>query len=207
MFINPKTIRTIEQNMNWIITALIFFLIGIFAAIFVSGNEEFFLTELTESQHEFLQEMADMIFSGSPLKGISLLFVNNLLASLRAMLFGIFLGLPPLMGLFTNGALLGTLVVELGRESIPAFTFISVGILPHGIFELPAFLISASFGLKTGFHLLFPFPQKKRIESLKIVWREFFTVFPLIIFLLLIASVIEVVLTPLLVQKLILLSG
>lgn len=207
MFINPKAVRTIQQNFNWIIIAIFFFLIGIAVASYAFGNEDFFLTELTETQQHFLQEMAEMIFSGSPLKGIALLFLNNLLSSLQMMLLGIFLGVPPLLGLFSNGALLGALLTGLGHEGIPAFTFVLAGILPHGIFELPAFVISASFGLKMGFHLVFPLPQKKRIESLRIIWREYFSIFPMLAYLLFVAAVIEVVLTPMLIKSLVLLAG
>ena len=207
MFINPKAIQIIKQNSNWIIIAALFFLIGIFVASFAFGNEDLFLADLTETQQTFLQEMADMIFAGSPIKGIALLFFNNIVASLQMMLLGIFLGVPPLLGLFSNGALLGTLISGLGHEGIPVFSFLSVGILPHGIFELPAFFISAAFGLKMGFHLVFPLPQKKRGESLGIIWREYFSIFPLVVYLLFIASIIEVVMTPLLVKKLILLAG
>ena len=207
MFINPRALQIIKQNFNWIIIAVFFFLIGIFAASFAFGHENFFLTDLTETQQDFLQEMAEMIFSGSPLRGIALLFFNNVIASLQMMMLGIFLSVPPLLGLFSNGALLGTLVAGLGREGISVFSFLSVGILPHGIFELPAFLISAAFVLKMGFHLVFPLPQKKRGESLGIVWREYFAIFPLVVYLLIIASIVEVVMTPLLVKKLIQLAG
>jgi stage II sporulation protein M len=203
MFVQSRVIRILWQNLNWIIIALLFFLLGIFVSAFAFGNEKFFLTELTESQQYFLKEMADVIFSGSPLKGITLLFINNLFASLQMMLLGVLLGIPPLLGLFTNGALLGSLIIGLGHEGVSALTFMSVGVLPHGLFELPAFLISAAFGLKMGFHLVFPLPQKKRGESLGLIWREFFAVFPLIIYLLFIASIIEVILTPLLVKLLI----
>lgn len=201
MFIKPKVIRIIWQNLNWIVIALFFFLLGIFLSLFVSGNENFFFTELTESQQHFLTEMAETIFTGSPLRGIIILFLNNLLASLQMMLFGIFMGIPPLMGLFTNGFLLGSIVTGLEYEGASVLTFISLGVLPHGIFELPAFIISASFGLKMGFHLLFPLPQKKRGESLKFIWHEFLALLPLLIYLLLIAAIVEITLTPLLLKR------
>jgi stage II sporulation protein M len=89
------------------------------------------------------------------------LFLHNLFASLQMMLMGIFLGIVPLIGLFTNGALLGSIAAGLATEDIPLLAFMSLGILPHGIFELPAFFISSAFGMKMGFHLVFPLPQKK----------------------------------------------
>jgi len=166
MLINPNVIRIIRQNLNWIIIALFFFLFGIFLAAFALGNEDFFLTELTKSQQDLLAEMAEMIFAGPPLKGIAILFLNNLLVSLQMMIFGFFLGITPLIGLFTNGALLGSIIAGLEYQGASTLVFLSLGVLPHGIFELPAFIISAAFGLKLGFHLLFPLPQKKRDDAL-----------------------------------------
>ena len=91
------------------------------------------------------------------------------------------LGIPSLFGLFFNGALLGSLLVTLGLENQPVFVFIALGILPHGVFELPAFFISAAFGLKLGFHLIFPLPQKKRGESISLIWKEYWSLFPLVL--------------------------
>ena len=199
MLINPNVIRIIRQNLNWIIIALFFFLFGIFLAAFALGNENFFLTELTKSQQDLLAEMAEMIFAGPP-EGNSYSLLNNLLVSLQMMIFGFFLGITPLIGLFTNGALLGSIIAGLEYQGASALVFLSLGVLPHGIFELPAFIISAAFGLKLGFHLLFPLPQKKRGESFKYIWREFISVLPLIICLFLIAAIVEITITPLLLK-------
>jgi stage II sporulation protein M len=198
MLIKTKTFRIISQNLNWVILALLFFLFGVITAVFVFGNEGFFLAELTEVQKSILHEMAELIFQGFFLRGILLLFLNNLFASLQMMLLGIVLGIPSLLGLFTNGALLGSMITILSREGQPVLPFVVLGILPHGIFELPAFFISAAFGLKLGFHLIFPLPQKKRRESLAFIWKEYWSLFPLILNLLILAAIVEVVITPLL---------
>lgn len=200
MLIKTKVKQIIIQNLNWIILALIFFVLGLTTAAFSSKNE-MFLNNITETQYEVLKKMAEMVFEGPPWKGITILFLNNFFASLQMMLLGVFLSIPPLLGLFANGALLGSLLTELGREGMPMLTFLAVGVLPHGLFELPAFITSAAFGLKAGYHLVFPLPQKKRRESLGIIWKEFFALLPLITGLLMLAAVIEVLFTPLLVQQ------
>lgn len=200
MIIKPAVKQLIIQNLNWIILATIFFILGLVSAAF-SFKNEMLMHNITDTQYEMLKKIAEMVFEGPAWKGIAILFFNNFFASLQMMLLGVFLSVPPLLGLFANGALLGSLLAELGREGVPLFTFWAAGILPHGIFELPAFIVSAAFGLKAGYHLLFPLPQKKRRESLGIIWKEFFALFPLIVSLLIIAAIIEVLLTPLLVQQ------
>lgn len=143
-----------------------------------------------------MQEMAELIFTSPPVIGIAILFFNNLLSSLYVVLLGIILGLPSLLGLFTNGAFLGTVMSSLSHEGISALTFVSLGVLPHGIFELPAFFLAAAFGLKLGFHTIFPLPQKKRGESIIFIWKEFWSILPLVLNLLILAAVIEILITP-----------
>jgi stage II sporulation protein M len=203
MFLKPKVTAILLRNLNWFILALFFFVVGIITAVLAFGDERFFLTQLTESQQELLYELAQSIFEAPPLIGIMRLFLHNLFASLQMMLMGIFLGIVPLIGLFTNGALLGSIATGLATEDIPILAFMSLGILPHGIFELPAFFISSAFGMKMGFHLVFPLPQKKRWESLRYVWDEFFTLLPLILILLIAAAIIEILVTPMLIQLII----
>ena len=188
------------QNLNWLILASVFFIFGLGAAAIVFKNEAI-IHNLTEVQYDALKEMAETVFAGPQWRGILILFFNNLIASLQMMLLGVLLGIPPLLGLFANGVLLGSLLMEVGREGMPLLPFITVGVLPHGLFELPAFITCAAFGLKIGYHLIFPLPQKKRKESLGIIWKEFFTLFPLITLLLILAASIEVIVTPLLVKQ------
>lgn len=195
-----KVKQIFSQNLNWLVLALIFFIFGLGSAALAFRNE-MFMQSITEVQYDVLKQMAEMVFAGPQWRGILILFFNNLIASLQMMLLGVLLGIPPLLGLFANGALLGSLLMELGREGMPLLSFIAVGVLPHGLFELPAFITCAAFGLKAGYHLVFPLPQKKRRESLGIIWKEFFALFPLITGLLILAAVIEVLLTPLLVKQ------
>ncbi len=197
MFLKPEPARVLLQNTSWIILALLFFLVGVFASTLFGGSDSF-VTDFTESQQPVLQKAAEIVFEGPPLQGIAFLIINNLLASLLMLLLGAMLGLPTMLGLFFNGALLGSAVTMLGREGVPILNFLLLGVLPHGIFELPAFFTCAALGLKLGFHLLFPLPSKNRRESIKFIWKEFTAVFPLVIMLIITAAVIEVMVTPVL---------
>ncbi len=188
----------ILQNNSWIFLAAFFFFLGIAFSLFPMGDNQFFFSGLTDSQQQMLQEMAEHILSSPPLVGIVLLFLNNLFASVYIVLLGVIFGLPPLMGLFTNGAFLGTVITNLGFKGASALAFFSLGVLPHGIFELSAFFLAAAFGLKLGYHTIFPLPEKKRGESIIFIWKEFWTVLPLVLILLIIAAAIEILITPLL---------
>ena len=75
------------------------------------------------------------------------LFKNNITASMISLVIGVvpflFLSLMPLA---LNGWVLG-LVCAIAGDSMNVFLVFFVSILPHGIFEIPAFLISASLGI------------------------------------------------------------
>ncbi|HHU75778.1 MAG TPA: stage II sporulation protein M [Firmicutes bacterium] len=184
------------QNSSWIILAAFFFILGIVFSLLPLGDNELFFSGLTASQQQVLQEIAELIINSPPLAGIVLLFLNNLFASMYIVFLGIILGIPPLLGLFTNGAFLGTILTSLELGGINTLAFFSLGVLPHGVFELAAFFLSAAFGLKLGFHAIFPLPGKKRGEGIIFIWKEFWSVLPLILVLLAFAAAIEILITP-----------
>ena len=109
--------------------------------------------------------MAELILNSPPLVGITLLFINNLFASMYVVLLGIILGLPPLLGLFTNGAFLGTVITSLGDNGISGLAF-SLWEFFLMVFLSYRLFLSAAFGLKLGFHIIFPLPQKRRAKAL-----------------------------------------
>lgn len=78
------------------------------------------------------------------------IFINNLLASFLVLFFGVAFGLISVFGVAFNGLLLGMVVFVIKEESLPLL----LSIFPHGIIELPVFLISAAIGLKLGHETL-----------------------------------------------------
>jgi stage II sporulation protein M len=67
-----------------------------------------------------------------------------------------------------------------------------IGILPHGIIEVPAIAIAASQGFRIGKEVIFPPQGKSRSESLRINLKKGIKLFAIILPLLLIAAFIEV---------------
>ena len=74
------------------------------------------------------------------------LLLNNWLAMLFCILYGFlpFLFLPVLI-LFSNAYLIGVMGAYYVINGVPVIAFFA-GILPHGIFELPALVLAASMG-------------------------------------------------------------
>jgi stage II sporulation protein M len=73
------------------------------------------------------------------------LFLNNLQACLLLFLGGATFGVLSLFILSTNGVIIGS-IVELAREE-KGIAFVATAIIPHGIFEIPSFILSGALGL------------------------------------------------------------
>jgi stage II sporulation protein M len=133
------------------------------------------------------------ILEQPPLIIMIIIFLKNLLASATALLLGLGLGLIPLLILTSNGFLLGVVAYSAVQKSGPIF--LAAGIMPHGIFELPAVLVSISLGFRLGYLLALTLAREKADLSgetktaIRFLWRY-------ITPLLFLAAVIETFITP-----------
>jgi len=79
-----------------------------------------------------------------PILGIDL-FLNNWLVSIATGMSGIAFGVPSFQTILLNGFMVGII--------IPAFsdlTLLLASLVPHGVIEIPSFILSGSIGLKLG---------------------------------------------------------
>ena len=161
----------------WIVAVFfIFALIGFFVPASESIKEQ-----ILNFIKELLEQTKDM--SGGELT--KFIFLNNLQASFFGVVFGIFLGVIPIIFSIVNGYLLGFVALI----SVKSEGFLVLWrLLPHGIFELPAIFISLGLGLKFGTFIF----KKKKLESFKEFLFNSLRVFLFIVIpLLIIASIIE----------------
>lgn len=130
----------------------------------------------------------------SPLYIMLTIFLNNSFVSLLSLVLGMALGIFPLIFIAFNGFFVGVISYIVGQQK--GFLFIFLALLPHGIIELPMVFLSASTGLRLGYHVFLyligkPTELKKEfIEGIKFY-------FQLIVPLLLVAAIIETFITPL----------
>jgi stage II sporulation protein M len=97
-------------------------------------------------------EVVGKIDAHEPVSLAIFIFANNLQACILLFLGGATLGILTLFIIASNGIIIGG-IVELVREERGPL-FIAAAILPHGIFEVPSFIISASLGFILGTSLL-----------------------------------------------------
>jgi len=104
------------------------------------------------------------------------IFTNNTLSGLLALAFGIFFGVFPIFTIILNGYVVGFVA---NHAVANGGGFILWRLLPHGIFEIPAIMISAGFGLKIGFSLLYDFVKERKNISKNV---SYFLILILLIF-------------------------
>lgn len=169
-----NTIRRLKESRKiiLIISSLFFFsiLIGGFFPKYFHNNLESDLMNLIE---------------GAPTDDYFSLFkfilLNNAKSSLIALILGITIIIPFLI-LVINGYIIGAVM----NNAISENGFVAIfSLVPHGIFEIPAFLISISYGIIIGMSLFSKDKiSDKYIEGLK-------TYLIVVLPLLLIAAIIE----------------
>lgn len=73
---------------------------------------------------------------------------NNVSKLLIMLLLGIFAGILPFFSSFINGMVLGIFGYIVVQEK--SLEFLLVGILPHGIIEIPVLILSTAIGMRLG---------------------------------------------------------
>lgn len=159
----------------------------------------------------FIQNILDTFsdkFGPDPALNLKLvfgIFEQNLIVSIIAWIGGLVLALPPILIVLSNGFILGYVIAFIASAfSSPGhtFVFLSAGLLPHAIFELPAFLIAAALGMSIGLDWLKLGSRGQRLKVLGQSFKRSAKYFLIVLILLLIAAFIEVYVSGHLVDKL-----
>ncbi len=161
---------------------------GYFLGTFLNDTAENFVNQ-TFQQFEFAKDLEHYEL-------FLFIFSNNALKSFASMILGISFGIVPVLFVVLNGLIIGVVVAVVGAKM---GLFLTVALLiPHGILEIPAILISSSYGLNLGMETFRKFRggdvdlNRCLLENLKK-----FAKIPLP--MLLIAALIETYITPLVV--------
>jgi stage II sporulation protein M len=148
-----------------------------------------FLSDVFSQLVEWLEQISGSISDFTQLYPLwivflaffTVIFANNAFTCLRDIILGPLIGVFPLVSVFINGGLIGWFAQEEGL-------IVFLAILPHGILEIPAFLISAAIGLKLGREILKTRGKRELKKELRRGLRFFLL---LVVPLLLIAALIE----------------
>ncbi len=168
-------LKDLRKLRNYFIFSLVlFFLFSIIGIVFPHILED-----------KILELIKSLINKTDGLNVIELfIFItsNNIQVSFFGMILGIIFAIIPTLTLIINGYVLGFVI---NRSIVSEGIFIIWRLFPHGIFEIPAVLISTSLGIKIGTDF------KNIKKNLKSALRIFILI---VVPLLVIAGIIESIL-------------
>jgi stage II sporulation protein M len=124
------------------------------------------------------------------------IFMKNVTALLFSFLFSPLLCLVPILALMANGLLLSFVSAAVIQEK--SLGVLLAGLLPHGVFELPALIIGEAAALSFGTMAIIALISKKRRNQLLPNLRQNSRYLLVALALLLPAAIIETYITPLL---------
>jgi stage II sporulation protein M len=93
------------------------------------------------------------------------IFLHNVVATIFMLISGIGIGIIPTLAIGANGFVLG--VVYGQTAEIIGYSKAAMKVLPHGLFELPALLIAASYGLWLGLMIVRRMQRRERTPILR----------------------------------------
>lgn len=177
---------------RWVLVAIVLFGIGLVLGLAVPVGSASFPSEDIAA----LSELSDILFSLPPPLMAIFIFVKNASALLLSFALSPILCIVPAATLILNGGVLAFVSTMVIQEK--SLGFLLAGLLPHGIIELPAFIIGEAAALSFGaMVILVLFKKRERsqlVPSLKQNLRYLMIAFALLIP----AAIIETFVTPLL---------
>jgi uncharacterized membrane protein SpoIIM required for sporulation len=132
------------RNLPFHLLSILAFILGVFFGNYVSVNG--LKSYLLSIGYVPGQGNTSVVFPQviPPVEGADI-FLNNWLVSISTGLAGIGFGAPSFATILFNGFVLGILV------PLTTLTMLLAAILPHGIIEIPSFIVAGSIGLKLGY--------------------------------------------------------
>ncbi len=173
---------------------LILSFIGLSAVFLISS----YLGYLAAKEDKSVEMMLRKFFEGfrgfmdNPILFTLVIFANNAVKSLVAMLGGFFFGIFPILFIAANGYVLG-IVLSL-KEPEWGLHGVIMAILPHGVLEIPAVLIACSYGVWLGIRFAYSLFRGDEFKPYLLAALRMYV--KVVVPVLLVAAIVEVFITP-----------
>jgi len=173
----------------------IFVAIGLFGVGIASGLATPLSTaELFSEDLAVIRELA-AILEPFQITTAIFIFLKNVSALLISFMFSPILCLVPILALTVNGWLISFISVAVFQEK--SLGLLLAGLLPHGIFELPALIMGEAAALSSGALIIVALVSKKKKDLLLPGLKQNLRYLLVACVLLLPAAIIETYVTPL----------
>jgi stage II sporulation protein M len=139
-----KDFEYVYSLRKYILAVVAVFILSLITGLIVSLKNpslpEYYLKAF-ENSYSWIKDL-------NPIEIMLIIFFNNAIKSLFALLLGLGLGIIPLLFIAGNGIIVSMLVDVVSRQH--SVMFVAAAILPHGVIEIPMVLLSAGIGLRLG---------------------------------------------------------
>ena len=176
---------------GWILAAILLFGVGIAFGLATPTD----IADLFAEDLAALEQLSRLLAPFSIFTAI-FIFVKNASALMISFIFSPIFCLVPILTLTVNGWLLG--FVSSAVVSEKSFGFLLAGILPHGIFEIPALVLGGAAALSFGTMTIVALLKKERGKLLLPIFKQNLRYLVVAIALLVPAAIIETYITPML---------
>jgi len=176
---------------KWIFIATFLFGIGLVFGLATPTSGISLLSEDIAA----LQELSNILVPFNFLTVI-LILVNNVATLLLSFALSPIFCLMPILALTANGWLIAFISAIVVQEE--SLGFVLAGLLPHGIFELPAFILGEAAALSFGAMAILALFKKERRNLLLPSLKQNLRYLMVALVLLVPAAIIEIYITPLL---------
>ena len=144
--------RNFKQSLIDIKKVKLYFLFSLILFLFVGIIGLSFPVFFEEQIYNLLRELIGKTENLGLVELIQFIIYNNMSTSFIGMLSGILLMVPSLFVLIINGYILGFVA---NKSIFVEGITVLWRLFPHGVFELPAVLISLSLGIRIGYSLMY----------------------------------------------------
>ncbi|WP_298668187.1 stage II sporulation protein M [uncultured Methanofollis sp.] len=131
-----------REFLPYLVGAVVIFAVGIVAGYGVSASGDPAADQILDA---IMGGVFSQILGDNPLMLAVKIFLNNLQACVLLFLGGATFGLLTFFILFSNGLVIGLFADQIAEKVGPLGLI--AGLVPHGVFELPAIFIAAALGL------------------------------------------------------------
>jgi stage II sporulation protein M len=175
----------------WVVSSVCLFVIGIGIGLAIPTS----LDDILSEDLAALEELG-AILGPFQITTALFIFIKNVSALMLSFVFSPVLLMLPILALVFNGLLLSFVSIAVVQEK--SLGFLLAGILPHGVIEIPAFIMGEAAALSFGTMMIVALFKKDARGLLKSNLKQNVRYMVIAFVLLLPAAIIETYVTPLL---------
>jgi len=170
---------------RWLLIAACLFGSGLVLGLTTSAGTAGLLAEDVAALEEFAESLGEL----PQLAILAVIFIKNVSVLLISFALSPLFCLVPVMALTFNGWLIGLVATTVIQER--SLGYLLAGLLPHGIFEIPALIIGEAFAISFGVAVILALFKKERRNLPLLNLRQNFRYLIVALVLLLLAAIIE----------------